>query len=126
MRQILSEPDVPSDARQAGDDLRRLDSPDRIDCAVDVGHACRLPPTRGVVQRRLRWIDVESGFVVHQANLAGASADDFEEPLSPLDGLGLGCNVDDRVAANYFLALGERPVGDGELAVVGDMNAGAA
>ena len=37
LREIFGEPDVAHDAREAGDDLRRLDAPDRVDRPMGVG-----------------------------------------------------------------------------------------
>src|SRR3954468_10430535 len=43
LRQILGRTNVARDASQAGNESRRLDSPDGIDDAVDIGHDSLLP-----------------------------------------------------------------------------------
>ena len=40
LRQLLGEADVAHHAREAGDELRRLDAPDRVDRAMDVRNGC--------------------------------------------------------------------------------------
>src|SRR3954453_14959910 len=53
LRQLLGEPDVARDARNAGDDLRLLDSPDRLDRLMRVGsHGSRLEQLRRAPQAR--------------------------------------------------------------------------
>ncbi len=37
LREVFGQPDVAHDAREAGDDLRRLDAPDRVDRPMGVG-----------------------------------------------------------------------------------------
>ena len=55
LRQLFGDADVARDARNAGDDLRLLDAPDRLDRLVRVGsHGSRLEQLACVSQARLR------------------------------------------------------------------------
>src|SRR6185436_15352580 len=38
VREIFCQPDITDDASEAGDEARRFDSPDRVDCAICVCH----------------------------------------------------------------------------------------
>src|SRR6185312_3324059 len=52
LSEVLGESDVAYNACQAGDEFRRLDSPDRVDCAMRSGfrHAYKSGHARSVVQ----------------------------------------------------------------------------
>ena len=48
LRQLLRQPHVAHDARQAGDQARGLDAPDRIDRAASVGDTTRVRGLSGI------------------------------------------------------------------------------
>src|SRR5258705_9226074 len=62
-------------------------------------------------------VGVEGGRVVHQPHLALSFTHYFQKTLGQLDRVLLRTGLDDRVAADYLLRLGERPVRNRGLAV---------
>lgn len=52
VREIFSQPDITDDAREAGDEARRLDSPDGVDRAIGIGHVSPIITFRSRVIRR--------------------------------------------------------------------------
>ena len=95
----------------AGDDPRRLDPEDRLDRSLSPPVAVtdhHQTSRSGGAQAR-----TGSG----SGNLAELGGDGpellvaLEKPLGPLHGLGLVLGLEDGVAADHFLGLGEGPVG---------------
>jgi hypothetical protein len=114
LRQLLGEADVAHHACDAGDHLRRLDPPDRIERAVGrldgspSGCGCSLGPLSvEAALRAQQGADLRTSTVHHSA--AGHSAASASASSSV-------ATSDEEEAADHLLRLGERAVEDPRLA----------
>ena len=117
--QVLGQADVAHHARDGRDHARRLDPPDRVDLRAGSLRLRRRHPgysATGLLGRFLRQLGrvCDLGRVVRRLgdlpHLDRAVAD--RRARGPLDGLLLRARLDDPVAADELLGLGERPVRD--------------
>src|SRR6476660_517800 len=130
--EVLGDANVAHHPRENGYELGLLDAENCFNCEMSVGsrHGYRLTPVPSVPQAAsdhgcLRLVRMAAGFRAHLWELTDLTFAlptrhvrlvEVHETLSPFEHVGLRLRVENGVAADHLLGLGERAIGYGQLA----------